>query len=89
MPKSGVLKHHWLVDPDAGLLTGVDTPDSLAISTSPDFETASRFGNFIIEISLPKERLVERWNEPGMTDLSVLYYIEPSAIKGIFPSRSY
>ena len=82
--KSPVFTNHWALDPDGWF--GFDTPESLAISTTPDRLTATRFGTHIMEIELPASRLIKRWYERGMNDCSVLYYIEPSSIKGIYPS---
>lgn len=90
LSKSGLLRQHWFVDPDAGLLCGVDTPESLAISTTlkDSADIARRFGPHIIEMQIPANRLIARWDEEGMIDYTVLYYIEPSAIKGVYESKN-
>lgn len=86
--KRNVLTNHWYVASDAWT---VDTPDSLGISTTPP-ETmgiAGMRGNHIIEMELPSTRLIQRWEEQGMVDYTALYYIEPSAIRGIYDTGGY
>ncbi|MBI2327481.1 hypothetical protein HYU92_04130 [Candidatus Curtissbacteria bacterium] len=84
--KGGLLRNHWFVDPDAGLLGGVDTPDSLAMSTTnlEYIDLVRRYGNYVVEIKLPANRLVRRWEERETVDYSVLFFIEPQAISGIY-----
>lgn len=84
--KGGLLRNHWFVDPDAGLLGGVDTPDSLAMSTTSreSLDLVRRYGNHVVEIKLPTNRLIRRWEERGVVDYSVLFFIEHQAISGIY-----
>lgn len=84
--KCNVLRDHWQVPIDSW--EGFDSPDSLAISTTPktNIKTAKRFGNYILKMEISSDRLVPRYFEDGMVDYSVLFNIEPSAIKKIIPS---
>lgn len=76
--RCNLLRDHWYV----GLEWSVDSPDTLAISTSPKegMDYARRHGNYLLSLNLPKARLIPRYQEEGVIDYSVLYYIEPRAI---------
>lgn len=88
LSKCALLTNHWAREggftDDFG-----STLESLAISTAPEENKplSNRYGSYVITIQLPAQRLVRRWREPGMTDYSVLFYIEPEAIEGIEKTR--